>query len=135
MSDFQQKDNSGAMFKNNDKTGETEPDYKGNALIDGSDYWINAWLNTSKAGNKYMKFSFSPKEPVIRKAVNQINDTSETNKEWLDDYTKAEKYKEALIKKGIDDLNKAEKYATEQMADKLTETQTKLDQFDDDIPF
>lgn len=117
MSDFQQKDNSGAMFKNNDKNGETEPDYKGNALIDGSDYWINAWLNTSKAGNKYMKFSFSPKEAVIRKAVNQINDTSETNKEWLDDYTKAEKY------------------AAEQMADKLTEPQTKLDQFDDDIPF
>ena len=127
MRDFQQKDNSGAMFKNNDKNGETEPDYKGNALIDGSDYWINAWLNTSKAGNKYMKFSFSPKEAVIRKAVNEINDTSETN---------TEKYKQALIKKGIDDLNKSEKYATEQMADKLTELQTmSLDQFDDDIPF
>lgn len=116
MSDFQQKDNSGAMFKNNDKTGETEPDYKGNALIDGSDYWINAWLNTSKAGNKYMKFSFSPKEAVIRKAVNQINDTSETNKDYSD-------------------YSKAQKYAAEQMADKLTETQTTLDQFDDDIPF
>ena len=116
MSDFQQKDNSGAMFKNNDKTGETEPDYKGNALIDGSDYWINAWLNTSKAGNKYMKFSFSPKEAVIRKAVNQINDTSEINKDYSD-------------------YSKAQKYAVEQMADKLTETQTMLDQFDDDIPF
>ena len=117
MSDFQQKDNSGAMFKNTDKTGETEPDYKGNALIDGSDYWINAWLNTSKAGNKYMKFSFSPKEAVIRKAVNEINDTSENNKDYSD-------------------YSKAQKYAAEQQAEKLTELQTmSLDQFDDDIPF
>ena len=70
--EYEKKDNSGALFKNADKTTETDPDYKGNAMIDGTDFWFNAWINTSKAGQKYMKASFSPKQQTHANGVQQV---------------------------------------------------------------
>jgi len=72
MSEYQQKDNSGVLFKNSDKTEDSHPDYKGNAMIDGTDFWFNAWINTSKAGQKYMKASFSPKQQAHANGVHQV---------------------------------------------------------------
>jgi uncharacterized protein (DUF736 family) len=51
----------GALFKNNDKTEESQPDYRGNINVDGTEYWLSAWLKTSKAGMKYMSLSIKPK--------------------------------------------------------------------------
>ena len=72
MSEYEKKDNSGALFKNDKKESDSHPDYKGSAMIDGSDYWFNAWINTSKAGQKYMKASFSPKEQAHANGVQQV---------------------------------------------------------------
>jgi uncharacterized protein (DUF736 family) len=59
----QQYDNTnrGALFRNNDKTEESHPDYRGNINVDGTEYWLSAWLKTSKAGMKYMSLSIKPK--------------------------------------------------------------------------
>ena len=72
MSEYQQKDNSGALFKNDKKETDSHPDYKGSAMIDGSDYWVSGWINVSGAGTKYMKFSYSPKEQVHSNGVKQV---------------------------------------------------------------
>ena len=72
MSEYQQKDNSGALFKNDKKETDSHPDYKGSAMIDGSDYWVSGWINVSNAGTKYMKFSYSPKEQVHNNGVQQV---------------------------------------------------------------
>ena len=72
MSEYQQKDNSGALFKNEKKETDSHPDYKGSAMIDGSDYWVSGWINVSNAGTKYMKFSYSPKEQVHNNGVQQV---------------------------------------------------------------
>ena len=72
MSEYQQKDNSGALFKNDKKETDSHPDYKGSAMIDGSDYWVSGWINTSNAGTKYMKFSYSPKEQAHNNGVQQV---------------------------------------------------------------
>ncbi|MFA6204195.1 MAG: hypothetical protein WC710_13545 [Gallionella sp.] len=61
MAGFEAKPNTGGLFKNN-KQSETHPDYKGNINVDGKDYWLAAWLKTSKAGEKYMSLSVQPKE-------------------------------------------------------------------------
>lgn len=45
----------GALFKNNRKVSETDFDYSGEIQINGETRWMNAWINTSSAGNKYMK--------------------------------------------------------------------------------
>lgn len=56
--------NSGALFKNDDKReGKKDPDYKGSVNVDGVDYWVSSWINTSKAGQKYMSLKLKAKEP------------------------------------------------------------------------
>lgn len=62
MSKYEQKENEGALFANKEKAKDTDPNAKGSALIDGVEYWVNAWTNTSKAGDKYQKISFAKKE-------------------------------------------------------------------------
>ena len=70
--DYQQKDNSGALFKNDKNESDSHPDYKGSAMIDGTEYWFSAWINESKTGTKYMKTSFSLKEQVHNNGVQQV---------------------------------------------------------------
>jgi uncharacterized protein (DUF736 family) len=67
---------SGALFKNARKESERQPDYKGSCEIDGSEYWISAWIKESKKGEKFMSLAFSPKEEVARKPepVSTIDD-------------------------------------------------------------
>ena len=62
MSKYEQKDMEGALFGNKEKVAETDPNAKGSALIDGVEYWVNAWTNISKAGEKYQKLSFTRKK-------------------------------------------------------------------------
>lgn len=52
----------GVLFKNNDKTEDTHPAYKGSAEIEGVQYWLSAWINKDKNGNNYMSLSFQAKE-------------------------------------------------------------------------
>ncbi len=61
MSNFEQKDMSGILFKNDRKESDKHPDYTGNARIDGRDYWMSAWLKDGKKG-KFMSFAFKPKD-------------------------------------------------------------------------
>jgi hypothetical protein len=56
------KDNSGALFKNDRKETESHPDYKGQAIIDGVEYWMDSWLNVAESGKKYMAVKFKAKE-------------------------------------------------------------------------
>jgi hypothetical protein len=60
----QQYDNTnrGALFKNNDKVEDNHPDYRGNINVDGEEFWLSAWLKTSKNGMKYMSLSIKPKD-------------------------------------------------------------------------
>lgn len=59
---YEQKPNTGSLFRNEKKESDKHPDYNGSALIDGTEYWISAWLNESQSGKKYFKFSFKPKD-------------------------------------------------------------------------
>ena len=72
MSEYQQKDDSGVLFKNDKKETDQHPDYKGNAMIDGTEYWFSAWINTSKTGTKYMKLSFNKKEVAHNNGVFEV---------------------------------------------------------------
>ncbi len=71
MSTYEQKDNSGAMFVNDKKESETHPDRKGSALIDGKEYWVSGWVNTSKTGTKYMSLKFSAKDEAQQQGMAQ----------------------------------------------------------------
>ena len=60
--------NSGALFKNEDKAEPNQPDYKGSLNVGGKDFWIAAWLKTSKAGKKFMSLSVQSKDKKERAA-------------------------------------------------------------------
>ena len=54
---YTQKDMQGSLFRNVDKQQETDRDYNGSITIEGNEYWLSAWLKTSKAGKKYLSIS------------------------------------------------------------------------------
>ena len=56
------KENTGVLFKNDQKTADKHPDYKGTANINGAEKEVAAWLKTpknaaSKAG-QFLSLSF-----------------------------------------------------------------------------
>lgn len=63
---YEQKDMSGSLFKNDRKESDTHADYKGTALINGVEHWLDAWINTSNNGTKYMSLKFKPKDATQR---------------------------------------------------------------------
>ena len=67
--------NSGALFRNDEKKTENHPDYRGSLNVGGQDFWISAWLKTSKKGQKFMSLSVTPKQQASSK-VNQGRETA-----------------------------------------------------------
>lgn len=54
--------NSGVLFKNDRKESERHPDFKGNAEVNGVEYWVSGWKKQGKSGNTFISLSFQPKE-------------------------------------------------------------------------
>jgi uncharacterized protein (DUF736 family) len=54
--------NRGALFKNTQRATDRQPEYKGAINVGGTDYWISAWIKTSKAGDRYMSLSVTAKD-------------------------------------------------------------------------
>jgi uncharacterized protein (DUF736 family) len=57
------KPNTGAIFKNDKKTSQNQPDYRGKVNVNGKEMEIALWVKTSSAGNSYFSASFS--EPYV----------------------------------------------------------------------
>jgi uncharacterized protein (DUF736 family) len=77
---YEQKDNSGSLFKNDRKERDTHPDYRGSAMIGGEEMWVSAWIKEGRDGKKYMSLSFQPKmdvqstKTVARPAAKTVED-------------------------------------------------------------
>ena len=59
------KDLSGTLRPNQQKTSDKHPALKGHCNINGTEYWIAAWSNTSEDGQKYLSLKFEQKEAKI----------------------------------------------------------------------
>jgi hypothetical protein len=58
--------NSGLLAKNDKQGNDSRPDYRGSINVDGTEYWLSAWIKTGRdgtklAGQKYMSLSVQPK--------------------------------------------------------------------------
>lgn len=62
MSNYQPKDLTGSLFRNDRKEKDNHPDYTGSVLIDGVEYWQSAWVKESNTGKKFFSQSFKRKE-------------------------------------------------------------------------
>ena len=73
------RNNTGAIFKNDNKKAENHPDYKGKVNVNGKEMEVALWLKTSAKGVKFFSVSFSEpfvkSEPQIQRNEPQINGT------------------------------------------------------------
>lgn len=61
-----QKDNSGVLFPNSYKTTDRHPDFKGKALIGGTEYKLSGWKNYSKSdGSEYISVKVEQMEEYV----------------------------------------------------------------------
>ena len=67
----------GVLFSNREhqRPGVKDPDYKGSATIEGTEYWLSAWIDVAKDGRKYMSLRFKAKEAKAAKPVEDFSDT------------------------------------------------------------
>ena len=53
--------NRGSIWRNEDKTEDKHPDFKGSLNVDGVDFWVSAWKRKEGANPKAPALSFSIK--------------------------------------------------------------------------
>ena len=63
---MEQKSNTGTIFKNDKKTADNQPDYRGKINVEGKELEISLWVKTAQSGVKYM--SAAIKEPYVAPA-------------------------------------------------------------------
>ena len=69
--------NRGALFKNDRKEGDRDPDYRGSLNVDGREYRLTGWLKESRAGVAFLSLSIKPKpatdeKPKPQRRTNEI---------------------------------------------------------------
>lgn len=70
------RDNSGVLFRSDRKDNDRAPDYKGSIMVNGTDYWLSAWIKEGKSG-KFMGLAVSPKETQaqpVKQASKRVDD-------------------------------------------------------------
>jgi uncharacterized protein (DUF736 family) len=77
---MENKNNSGAIFKNSKKTTDKQPDYQGTVNVNGKEMQVSLWVKESKNGNKYFSAAFQ--EPFKKDSENKTysNETKYTPK-------------------------------------------------------
>ncbi len=76
---YERKPGTYSLFKNKDKSKETDRDYQGDGMeLDGREVWLSAWINKTKAGETYMKITCKPKDeqrvPASRDTAIDLDD-------------------------------------------------------------
>tara|TARA_R100000353_G_scaffold145939_1_gene104727 strand:+ start:8007 stop:8261 length:255 start_codon:yes stop_codon:yes gene_type:complete len=80
---MEHKENTGVLFRNKYKEKESQPDYKGTALIDGKLKEVALWINTSKNNVQYFKAQFQDSTKEVEQGG--IQKDQEIKKEQKDD--------------------------------------------------
>jgi hypothetical protein len=70
---YEQRENSGSLFKNENKENENHPNATGKALIGGIMYYVSAWTKEGAKG-KWQSLAFKPVEEKTLKPNGKIED-------------------------------------------------------------
>lgn len=67
MSNFDNT-NRGILSRNKNKTEDKHPEFSGSLNVDGTDFWLSAWVKeSSKDGSKFFSLSIKPKDAAKSK--------------------------------------------------------------------
>jgi hypothetical protein len=66
---FETRDLTGTLWKNDRKTTDNHPNAKGDALIDGKWYWVSAWTKRKQDGTPFQSLSFTPKDDTPKQGA------------------------------------------------------------------
>lgn len=80
---YEPKDGSGSLFKNDRKESDNHPDYKGQLMVGGVQYWLSAWIKETDEGKKWMSIATTPKD--AQKPAQQARRTSRNDGDVDDD--------------------------------------------------
>lgn len=58
---YEKRDMSGTLFKNDKREKDTHPHATGSCIIDGVEYWVNAWTKDGQKG-KFQSLAFKRKD-------------------------------------------------------------------------
>lgn len=61
MSEYD-NNNRGALFKNNKRENDRQPEYTGTVEVNHVEYYLSAWVKESKTGQKFFSLAFTPKD-------------------------------------------------------------------------
>ncbi len=59
---FEPKDMSAALFRNDKRENEQQPEYRGDGLVNGEPVWLSAWIKETKDGQKFFSIAFTNKQ-------------------------------------------------------------------------
>lgn len=72
---YERKDLSGVLFINGRKDpGSKQPDYSGNATVDGVEYRIAGWKQKAKSGVVYLSLKFTEQDDDLKTNAKPVDD-------------------------------------------------------------
>lgn len=66
MSNYEQKEGQGSLFKNEKKTG-TQPDYRGSIKVKNETFVLAGWVKESKTGKKFLSLKIESQDLTPKK--------------------------------------------------------------------
>lgn len=81
---YERRDNSGTLSRNDKKQKPSHPDHRGQATIDGVEYWIGAWIKEGSYG-KFFSLNFQRKDEARKPAPRSRDDDDEDDDDLDDD--------------------------------------------------
>jgi len=73
--------NRGVLFRNEKKTEDKHPDWRGNININGTEFWISGWKKFTQKG-EIVSLSVQPKEKTEPKPAPKQQDNFEDEVPW-----------------------------------------------------